>query len=107
MTEGIIALTSESEFADKVEKSTVPTVVDLWAPGCGPCIMQTKVLEELVSKHGEKVQVLKVNVDEVPAVAQQFQVQAIPTLLFFDEGTHKDTHVGLISVEALEKKLDL
>lgn len=100
-------MANEKEFADLVEKSTVPTVVDLWAPWCQPCMMQGKVLEELASKHGERAKVIKVNIDELPAIAQRFSVQAIPTLLFFQAGKLAHSHVGMMSLQDLEKRLGL
>ena len=104
---GIISMANEAEFADLVEKSSVPTVVDLWATWCQPCIMQGKVLEELAGKHGERVKVVKVNIDELQAIAQRFSVQAIPTLLFFQDGQLSHSHVGIMSLQDLEKRLGL
>jgi len=107
MEAGIIHVTSDVDFDTKIQESTVPVVVDLWAPWCAPCIMQGKVLEELKAKHGDKVTVIKVNVDEVPEIAQRYQVQAIPTLLFFKDGKMTDMNIGLTPLEGLEKKLGL
>jgi len=105
--EGITSIATENDFETEVKNSQVPTVVDLWAPWCAPCIMQGKILHELKEKHGEKVKILKVNVDEVPAIAMKYRVQAIPTLLFFKEGNLENSHVGLMSLEDLERALGL
>ncbi len=105
--EGITSIATENDFETEVKNSTVPTVVDLWAPWCAPCIMQGKILHELKDKHGDKVKILKVNVDEVPGVAMKFRVQAIPTLLFFKGGNLENSHVGLMSLEDLERALGL
>ena len=104
---GITNIASENDFQQEVQNSQVPTVVDLWAPWCAPCIMQGKILEELAQKHGDKVKILKVNVDEVPGVAMKYRVQAIPTLLFFKNGNLENSHVGLMSLEDLERTLGL
>ncbi len=105
--EGITSIATENDFETEVKNSQVPTVVDLWAPWCAPCIMQGKILHELKEKHGEKVKILKVNVDEVPAIAMKYRVQAIPTLLFFKGGNLENSHVGLMSLEDLERALGL
>jgi thioredoxin 1 len=105
MAAGIIELTSETDFAEQVEQADQPVVVDFWAPWCGPCQMQGKVLEELTAKHGDKARVVKVNVDDVPALAQRFGVQSIPTILIFKDGAMVEQKVGLMSLEDLESKL--
>lgn len=105
--EGITSIATENDFQQEVQSSPVPTVVDLWAPWCAPCIMQGKILHELKEKHGEKVKILKVNVDEVPGIAMKYRVQAIPTLLFFKNGSLDNSHVGLMSLEDLERILGL
>ncbi len=107
MEQGIVHVNSETEFDNKIQQASVPVVVDLWAPWCGPCVMQGKVLEELKARHGDKVMVIKVNVDEVPQLAQRYQVQAIPTLLFFKDGKMTGVNVGLTPIESLEQKLGL
>ncbi len=107
MEQGIVHVNSETEFDTKIQQASVPVVVDLWAPWCGPCVMQGKVLEELKARHGDKVMVIKVNVDEVPQLAQRYQVQAIPTLLFFKDGKMTGVNVGLTPIESLEQKLGL
>jgi len=79
------AVTDET-FEAEVLKSSKPVIVDYWAEWCGPCRMIAPVLEEIASEYAEKIDVVKLNVDENPAVAQRYQILAIPTLNVFQNG---------------------
>jgi len=103
MSENIQNL-NESNFDDTVASDT-PTVVDFWAPWCGPCRTIAPILEELASEMGDSVQVTKVNVDENQTLAQKYNVRAIPTILFFKGGEMKDQSVGLVQKDALKEKI--
>jgi len=69
-------------------------MVDFWAPWCGPCRAIAPVLEELVEESGGLATLMKVNLDESPALAARYGIRSIPTLLFFKEGTLVDRVVG-------------
>ena len=86
---------TDATFADEVERSPVPVLVDLWAPWCGPCRMVAPILEELASEMAGRVRVAKLNVDENPRTAARFQVQGIPTLLAIKDGREVDRMVGV------------
>jgi len=90
----------------KVTSSPVPVLVDFWAEWCGPCRAIAPVLEELAKELGAKLKIVKVNVDEAPDVAQQFNIRSIPTLLIFKNGTVIDQSVGAMSKAALKGRID-
>ena len=92
-----------SEFESQISKGT--TLVDFWAPWCGPCIMMTPVLEEFASKYDGKVNVIKVNVDEVPDVAVRYGIMSIPTLILFKNGLEVKRVIGYMPLEELEAQL--
>ena len=91
-----------NNFNQEVEKSTVPVLVDFWAPWCGPCRAVAPILEQLAAKYDGKVKIGKLNVDEEPALASKFRVMSIPTLILFKGGNIVKQMIGLRSVQELE-----
>ncbi len=89
-----IAEAGDADFATVVERASLPVVVDLWAPWCGPCRMISPALEEVAERLRGRMKLVKVNVDESPATAQRFGVQGIPTLLLFRHGQLIDRSIG-------------
>ena len=95
----------EVSFDKIINNSTKPVLVDFWATWCGPCRAIGPLLEKLAKEHGDEVTVVKINVDESAALAQKFEITAIPTLLFFKDGAIADTVRGLVGYDALVSKV--
>jgi len=81
------------------------TLIDFWAPWCGPCRMQGPILEKVADKVGDKAKIAKCNVDEERSLAAQFNVQAIPTLIVLDGGREVDRMTGVQQENVLIEKL--
>lgn len=86
---------TDSNFEQEVLACEVPVLLDFWAEWCGPCKMQTPIIEELATELGDKVKVGKVNVDEEAALALKYQVMSIPTLIVMNQGTFQKKVIGL------------
>jgi thioredoxin 2 len=89
-----------------VDDASVPVLLDLWAPWCGPCRMVSPALESLAHEFAGRIKLVKVNVDEAPNAAQRFQAQSIPTLLVMDHGRVVSRQVGAAPEQALRTWLD-
>jgi thioredoxin 1 len=94
---------TDASFENDVLKSAEPVVVDFWAEWCGPCRMIAPALEEISKEMGGKVKIVKLNVYENPAVAAQFGIRSIPTLMIFKGGTLAAQKVGAASKGDLSK----
>jgi len=97
---------NDQNFAEIVEKSDVPVIVDFWAPWCAPCRMLAPTFEKLANEYEWKVKFVKVNVDENPTTAIKYMVQGIPTVIIFKDGKPIKTLVGVKPEAEYKAELD-
>ena len=86
----------DADFHAVVDESSLPVLVDVWAPWCGPCRMVSPALEKLAGELSGKLKLVKVNADDNPEVSRRFGVQSIPTLVLLDHGAVVDTQIGAL-----------
>jgi thioredoxin 1 len=98
---------TEQSFEQDVLQSDKPVIVDFWAEWCGPCHAVAPVLDRIVDESNGELRLVKVNIDEQPALAQRFGVQSIPTMILFKEGEPAAAAIGAQPKTALEKALGI
>jgi thioredoxin len=105
----LVGVATDANFKTEVEDSKLPTLVDFWAPWCGPCRAVGPVIEELAREYSGRIKVLKLNTDENPDVPTQHRIQGIPTVILFKDGRVVDQIVGAYPkrhfVDMIEKHL--
>ena len=103
MAEGVKDLNDDT-FENEISSGI--TLVDFWAPWCGPCLMQGPILEQVAAKVGDQAVIAKVNVDEASRVAAQFGILSIPTLILFKDGKPVQQFVGVKMEGALLEAIE-
>jgi thioredoxin 1 len=96
---------TQATFATDVLQSDKPVLVDFWAPWCGPCRMLSPVVEKVAASLGDKIGFVKLNTDENPTLAGQFQVSGIPCLILFKGGQPVDRIVGFVPENTITSML--
>jgi thioredoxin 1 len=103
--------TTDSSFEADVLQADKPVLVDFWAEWCGPCRMIAPALEELAAELGDKVNIVKLDIDENPDAPTKYGVRGIPTMILFKNGQQAATQVGALPKNAIkqwiERELDL
>lgn len=96
----------DGDFAEIVEQASLPVLVDLWAPWCGPCRMVSPVLEQLATEKVGEIKLVKVNADEAPQLSQRFEVRSIPTLMVLRHGQVVAKQIGAAPATVLRPWLE-
>jgi len=97
---------SDAEFESQVLGSSTPTLVDFWAAWCGPCQKLAPILEEVAEDLGDKVRIVKVNVDHNPQSPGRYGVMSIPTMILFKDGKEVTRLVGVMSRHELRRRIE-
>jgi thioredoxin len=97
---------NEGNFAQIVLQSKTPVLVDFWAEWCGPCRTLAPIVEAVAEQYEGAASLVKLNVDDNPSVVQRYRVQAIPTLILFQDGEEKDRIIGAVSKETIARAIE-
>ena len=97
---------TDYQFEEKVLKEKGISVVDFWAPWCGPCLQMAPALEAFAETNEGRVKVFKIDSDDNPRMSERYNVRSIPTIIFFRDGEQVETVPRAMSQSALQEKLD-
>ncbi|MCX5701839.1 MAG: thioredoxin [Candidatus Omnitrophica bacterium] len=97
---------TDNNFKNEVLESSLPVLLDFWAPWCGPCRLIAPIIEELAREYDKKIKIGKINVDETHKIATNYGIMSIPTLMFFKNGKVIEQVVGALSKNELKRKIE-
>jgi thioredoxin 2 len=96
---------TDNTFENEVLAFKGPVLVDCWAPWCGPCRMLSPVIEQIAKDYRGRLKVVKLNTDENPKIAMKYNIQSIPTMLLFNNGTQVERMTGALPRQEIEKRI--
>ncbi len=96
---------TDGNFKQEILESSLPALVDFWAPWCAPCNMVAPIIEEIAEEYKGKLKVGKLNVEEAPEVAAKYDIRGIPTLMIFKDGNMVEQIVGVVPKTSIEEKI--